>query len=120
MEYSEIIYLIGKTMGEDEIGNQTPIFSTPVKSYAKRQSVRTNEFYSAIEVGLNPSIEFVIKRLNYNGEEELTWNNERYQVIRTIDPKNKFDIVLVCSKKIGINGTTEPPTIPPTEAPTEA
>ena len=42
-------------------------------------------------------------RLNYNGEEEIEWNKTRYQVIRTIEPKNKFDIVLVCSKKIGVN-----------------
>lgn len=103
MEYSEIIYLYGKTISEDEVGNQVPTLSQPIKCYAKKQSVKTNEFYSAIEVGLTPSIEFVIKRLNYNGEEELDWNNTRYQVIRTVDPKNKFDIVLVCSKKIGVN-----------------
>ena len=63
------------------------------------------EYYNAVEVGLSPNCEFVIKKLNYNGETELEWNNERYQVIRTIDPKNKFDIVLVCSKKIGVNGS---------------
>lgn len=103
MEYSEIIYLYGKTIGEDEVGNQITTLSQPIKCYAKKQSVKTNEFYSAVEVGLTPSIEFVIKRLNYNGEEELDWNNTRYQVIRTVDPKNKFDIVLVCSKKIGVN-----------------
>lgn len=104
MEYSEIIYLIKLVKEEDEIGNFLSSSETKSKCYAKRQSVKTNEFYSAIDVGLSPSCEFVIKRLNYNGEEELEWNNERYQVIRTIDPKNKFDIVLVCSKKIGING----------------
>lgn len=104
MEYSEIIYLIGKTIEEDEIGNQTASYKAPVKCYAKKQSVRQNEFYSAVEIGLTPSCEFVIKRLNYSGEDELEWNNERYQVIRTVDPKNKFDIVLVCSRKIGING----------------
>ena len=66
--------------------------------------MKTGEYYSAIEVGLTPNCEFVLKRLNYNGEFELEWNNERYQVIRTVDPKNKSDIVLVCSRKIGING----------------
>ena len=56
-------------------------------------------------VGLTPSCEFVVKRLNYAGQNELEWNNERYEIIRTIDPKNKFDIVLVCARKIGINGS---------------
>ena len=105
MEYSEIIYLISLVKTEDEIGNIINSYETSKKCYAKKQSVKTNEFYSAVEVGLTPSAEFVIKRLNYDGEEELEWNNERYQVIRTIDPKNKFDIVLVCARKIGINGS---------------
>ncbi|MBR2711249.1 MAG: phage head closure protein [Bacilli bacterium] len=104
MEYSEIIYLISEVLEEDEIGNTITSSSTSNKCYAKKQSVKTNEFYSAVEVGLTPSCEFVVKRLNYNGEEELEWNNERYMIIRTIDPKNKFDIVLVCARKIGING----------------
>ncbi len=105
MEYSEIIYLINLVKEEDEIGNILASSETRNKCYAKKQSVKTNEFYSAVEVGLTPSCEFVIKKLNYNGEEEIEWNNERYQVIRTIDPKNKFDIVLVCARKIGINGS---------------
>ena len=104
MEYSEIIYLVSQVKEEDEIGNILPSSETKVKNYAKKQSVKTSEFYNAIEVGLTPSCEFVIKRLNYHGEEELEWNNERYQIIRTVDPKNKFDIVLVCSKRIGVNG----------------
>lgn len=104
MEYSEIIYLVSKVKEEDEIGNTISSSETLTKSYAKKQSVKTNEFYNAVEIGMTPSCEFVIKRLNYNGEEELVFNNERYSIIRTIDPKNKFDIVLVCAKKIGING----------------
>ena len=35
-------------------------------------------------------------------EEEIEYNNERYSVIRALEPKNKFDIVLVASKKIGV------------------
>ena len=103
MEYSEIIYLIRENLGEDDIGNSIPTSLTSQKCYAKKQSVKTNEFYNASMVGMTPSCEFVIKRLNYNGEDELEWNNTRFKVIRTIDPKNKFDIVLVCSKKIGVN-----------------
>lgn len=102
MEYSEIVYLISKTLGEDEIGNITSSSFTEKKIYAKKQSVRTSEFYNATMTGLSPSCEFVIKKLNYSGEQELKWNNELYEVIRTVDPKNKYDIVLVCSKKIGI------------------
>lgn len=103
MEYAEIIQLVSKVKGEDEIGNVITSSETLTKSYAKKQSLRTNEYYSAVETGMTPSCEFVIKRLNYHGEEELVYNNERYSIIRTIDPKNKFDIVLVCARKIGVN-----------------
>lgn len=104
MEYSEIIYLVNKVLEEDEIGNVKTSSFALTKRYAKKQSVRTNEFYSAVESGLTPSVEFVIKRLDYDGQPELNWNNKRYSVIRTADPKNKFDIVLVCARKMGING----------------
>lgn len=108
MQYQEKIYLISQTIGGDEIGNDLATSESSTLSYAKAQSVKTNEFYSAVEVGLTPSIEFVIKRLNYNGETEVEWNNTRYTVIRAIDPKSKFDIVLVCAKKIGINKRGNP------------
>jgi SPP1 family predicted phage head-tail adaptor len=101
VEYSEIIYLISTVKTEDEIGNIINSSETSTKCYAKKQSVKTNEFYSAVEVGLTPSCEFVVKRLNYNGEDEIEWNNKRFSVIRVVEPKNKFDIVLVCSVKIG-------------------
>ena len=101
MQYSEIIYLITESIGEDDIGNTISSLTSSKKCYAKVQSVRTNEYYSAVEVGMTPSVEFVIKKLNYNGEEEIEWNNKRYSVIRVVEPKNKFDIVLVCSVKIG-------------------
>ena len=103
MEYSEIIYLINEVETEDEIGNTITSSFTTTKCYAKKQSLRTNEFYNATMVGLTPSCEFVVKRLNYNGQNELEWNNERFDIIRTVDPKNKFDIVLICAKKIGVN-----------------
>lgn len=101
MEYSEIIYLISRKKGEDDIGNIIASSETSKKIYARKQSVRTSEFYNAVQCGLSPQIEFAIKRLNYNGEKDLKWNNQIYSIIRTVDPKNKFDIVLVCGKKIG-------------------
>lgn len=103
MQYSEIIYLLSESIGADDIGNQISALASSNKCYAKVQSVRTNEYYNAAEIGLTPSVEFVIKKLNYNGEQEIEWNNKRYEVIRVVEPKNKFDIVLVCSVKMGGN-----------------
>lgn len=103
MEYTEIIYLVEKKKSEDSIGNV--LFSDKLsdKIYAKKQNVKTNEYYNAVAVGKNPTVEFVIKKINYSNEVELDWNDERYSIIRTVEPKNKFDIVLVCEKKIGVS-----------------
>lgn len=101
MDYSEIIYFISQNQEKDEIGNVSFSSSTSRKCYAKKQSVKTSEYYNAVSVGLNPSIEFVVKKRNYCGETEIKWNDEIYSIVRTVDPKNKYDIVLVCSKKIG-------------------
>ena len=61
MPYQEIVYLISQVKGVDNIGNDIISSETRQKIYAKAQSVKTNEFYSAVEVGLTPSVEFVIK-----------------------------------------------------------
>lgn len=102
MEYTEIIYLITNIKEEDDIGNNIASSNASKKVFAKKQSVRTNEYYNAISIGMSPSIEFVIKKLNYNNEEEIKYNNEIYSVIHVVEPKNKYDIVLVCQKKVGI------------------
>lgn len=102
MEYTDIIYLLSNEIKEDDIGNMSSSNISTSKCYAKKQSVKSNEFYNAVAVGINPTVEFIIKRLNYSGESTLKYNNEIYSIIRTIDPKNKFDIVLVCSKKMGV------------------
>lgn len=103
MEYQEIIYLVNKVVEDDDIGNNISSSESTTKIYAKKQSVRTNEFYNAVEIGHTLSCEFVVKRLNYNGQLELDYEGKRYSIIRTVDPKNKFDIVLVCERKIGVN-----------------
>lgn len=102
MEYTDIIYLISQETKEDGIGNMSSSDVLSKKCYAKKQSVKSNEYYNAVAVGINPTIEFIIKKLNYSGESVLKYNEEFYSVIRTVDPSNKFDIVLVCSKKIGV------------------
>lgn len=102
MEYTEVIYLLSNEIKEDDIGNMSSSDISTSKCYAKKQSVKSSEFYNAVAIGINPTVEFVIKRLNYSGETLLKYNNEVYSIIRTVDPKNKFDIVLVCSKKIGV------------------
>lgn len=100
MEYTEIIYLVSKTDSSDSIGNIISEESL-IKCYAKEKVVGSKEYYNAVSNGITPTAELQIKRLNYNGEEEIIWNNKRYSIIRTL-PKDRIDMILVIGIKQGV------------------
>lgn len=104
MKYTEVIYLLKKNLISDDIGNNYyDNSSNKKKVYAFMQKVGTNEFYNALAVGLKPSYEFRIRLSNYNNETQVEYNNQVYDVIRTIPDKRNNEIVLVLGLKIGIN-----------------
>lgn len=100
MEYTEIIYLVDKIDSFDEIGNNISQEST-TKCYAKQKVVGSKEYYNAVSVGITPTAELQIKRLNYNNQEELIWNNKKYSVIRAL-PIGNMDMILVIGEKQGV------------------
>ena len=100
MEYTEIIYLVSKTDSFDDIGNNIPEESL-TKCYAKEQKVGSKEYYNAVSIGITPTAELRIKKLNYDDEEELIWNNKRYSIIRTL-PIETMDMVLIIGEKQGV------------------
>lgn len=101
MKYTEILYLIKQTNYQDEIGNVIHN-EQQNKVYAKKNVVGSKEFYNAVAVGITPTAELQIKKLNYNDEEEAIYNDKRYSVIRTI-PKGTNDLILVLGIKTGVN-----------------
>lgn len=100
MEYTEIVYLVSKTDSSDLVGNIISEESL-TKCYAKEKVVGSREYYNAVSVGITPTAELKIKRLNYNNEEELIWNEKRYSIVRTL-PIGNMDMVLVLSEKQGV------------------
>lgn len=100
MEYTELLTLVKHTKTKDSIGNI--IYEDTERTiYAKKNKVGTREFYNAVAVGITPTAELQIKGCNYDGEEEVEYNNIRYSVIRII-PKTQTDIVLVIGLKQGV------------------
>ena len=100
MEYTEILYLISKVEKKDKIGNITFV-EKEKKIYAKKNKVGSKEFYNAAAVGITPTAELQIRISNYNNEEEVKYNNQKFSIIRTI-PIGKHDLVLVLGIKQGI------------------
>jgi SPP1 family predicted phage head-tail adaptor len=84
----------------DSVGNQILVENEVEIPIIKVENVRQNEFYSANEQGLKPSLRLKISSLNYNGEKKLIYMGQTYSVIRT-DTPNYDEIVLVCERKEG-------------------
>lgn len=101
MRFTEAIKLISKTFSQDDVGNVTMV-ETEREILAKLNNVSVKEFYSAVEVGITPSMEFLIRSSNYQGEDEIVYDGIHYHIIRTIR-KDIKDMVLVVEKKVGGN-----------------
>lgn len=101
MRFTENIKLISKSFSQDDVGNVTAT-ETERDILAKLNNVSVKEFYSAVEVGITPSMEFLIRSSNYQGEDEIIYGGLHYHVIRTIR-KSITDMVLVVEKKAGGN-----------------
>ena len=96
---SEVIYLVKETYTSDALGNQVPTTAS-TKVYAKKQSVRSSTFYAASQSGFKPEAEFVIRKIEYSGQQLLDWNDERYSIIQKID-KGAYNMVLICEIQTG-------------------
>lgn len=99
--------LITKQYVIDEIGNQKlqeNFIEIPIIDV---EDIYQSEFYNASQQGLKPTLRLRISDLNYNDEPELEYMNSRYSIIR-VDMINNEEIALICEKRSGINGSSEP------------
>ena len=58
MRYTEVIYLITNKSAQDEIGNFVSTDNIKQKCFAKKQSVKTSEFYNAIKFVIIYALKF--------------------------------------------------------------
>ena len=101
MTYDYELLLIKQSYQEDEWGNQVPVETRkPVLCNVK--SISRNEFYNAAMTGLKPSIIFVIHGYEYEGEQEIEFESEKYKVIRTYT--TGFEEIELTCEKVVANG----------------
>ena len=101
MTYDHELTLISQTITEDEIGNQIPV-ETETVVLCGLKSVGRNEFYSAAVTGLKPELVFVIHGYEYNGEQVVKFEGNRYRVIRTY--LTDFEEVELTCERVGADG----------------
>lgn len=94
MLFRDVVKLISVTTTENDMGD---IIETPVERevFADKQSIRQSEFYQAAATGLRPELMFVVRSVDYNGEQKLKYNDKEYAVIRTYDKDGELT-ELVC------------------------
>lgn len=96
MTYDHELTLLQKDYKEDEIGNQIGI-ETSINILCGITSIGRNEFYNAATNGLKLEMTFIVHEFEYNGENEIEYENNRYKVVRTYK-KNNEEIELICER----------------------
>ena len=101
MYESTIILKGNQTATYDAYGNETITYEETTVA-AMPVSVYRNEFYSAAQAGLHPSITFDIStRADYAGQKIVEWNGVEYDVIRADWSGQRDRIRLVCEERTG-------------------
>ena len=93
------INLISRTFTSDTIGQQvaTETIKTVV---AELKSINRSEWVAAHQVGYNPVVTAIVSVFDYNNEEIVEIDSERYVVYRTYSRKDDY-IELMLRKKVG-------------------
>ena len=93
------INLISMTFTSDTIGQQvaTETIKTVV---AELKSINRSEWVAAHQVGYNPVVTAIVSAFDYNNEEIVEIDSERYVVYRTYSRKDDY-IELMLRKKVG-------------------
>ena len=106
----DVISLIAKTYTITDYGDVTATESTR-DVFADVRSVGMREKYEALQAGLNPELVFVLADYEeYEGEDEIDYDDERYRVIRTYRNGQTLEITVTRDASVP---EPEPPTPDP-------
>ena len=100
--YDSIATLKGEpTSTYDEYGNEVITYKD-TQVYVMPKGVYQAEYYNAGQLGIHPSITFVLtNKADYNGERLIEWEGKSYNVIRTDWTAQRDSISLICEERIG-------------------
>ena len=76
-----------------ELGNMTEtiVYGEPIQAmtyreiFANKKSVRQSEFYNAAIVGLKPQLVFEVYSFEFNNDEKVRYNDQKYSIIRAYE-----------------------------------
>lgn len=97
---NDVITLIAQTYAKNAYGVEIPTETTR-EIYCDVKSISQREFYAAGENGFKPELRFDVFAYDYNGENLIEYNGNRYSVYRTYQNSNNV-LELYTERKIGV------------------
>lgn len=93
--WNDEVILLEQTYTVDDLGQQIDGPPIETKVLCKKNSVGRREHYSAAQVGLQLDIVVVVKNYEYEEQDQLMFNNKKYQIERTYSTSYE-EIELMC------------------------
>ena len=95
---TDVLALVTQTITIDKYGNEVAT-ETEKNVFCEVDSISQTEFYAAANTELNPEYKFTIFFGDYDGEEVVVFNGDRYSVYRTYRTGDNLE--LYAERKIG-------------------
>lgn len=95
-------YLIKQVYEKDKIGQIKSKIETKTEIFITVTSVSRTEFYKAGSSGITPDFVFRTASINYTGEKEIEYCDERYSIYRAYNLPDSDEIELYVHKKVGV------------------
>lgn len=95
----DVAFLVSKTITKNAYLQEVEA-ETMRRIYCRRDSITRAEFYNAGQQGLSPDFKLTTAKIDYQYENEVLYNNERYGIYRTYEVGDYIE--LYCEKKRGV------------------
>lgn len=94
MRWSDVIDLVGVTVGKDADGFPTdPVENIRSGIFANKMSAGSGEFYRAAQAGFTVNKVFEVRKIEYEDEKYLDYEGERYEILRTFEKGENIELI---------------------------
>lgn len=101
------MYLISESFEPDEIGQLVPTEKKSEPIPCRIEYISQKEFFQAGQNGLKAELKIVTQACNYNNEEIVEYEGNRYGIYRPYRRNDSDEIELYCERKGGIDEQSE-------------
>ena len=100
MNHDLYVNLIGKTVTKDEYKQEIAKETSNIV-IGTQQSISSNEFFRASQLGFQPEFRLLIRTADYNDEKVVEVEGKRYGIYRKFNNNEEFT-ELYCREMIGV------------------